>query len=143
VTHPFYRFIETLVYDSVTLGFADGSFQPTASAPRVASAIFTARAAAMPNGDGGIAPSGVVSVPPVTGSYSCLAGGTSLFPDVAPTALGCKHFHGRDVRPRAHLDSRANVVVHRQRLQVAVVLTISAKRNARSGSPLRRRRRRA
>ena len=93
VTHPFYRFIETLVYDSVTLGFADGSFQPTASAPRVASAIFTARAAAMPNGDGGIAPSGVVSVPPVTGSYSCLAGGTSLFPDVAPTALGCKHFH--------------------------------------------------
>jgi len=93
VTDLFYRFIEALVHNGVTLGFSDGTFQPNATTPRVASAMFAARAAAAPNGDGGIPPSGTVTAPPVIGPYNCVAGGTSLFPDVLPSALGCKQIH--------------------------------------------------
>jgi S-layer family protein/putative pyrroloquinoline-quinone binding quinoprotein len=93
VAHLFYRFIETLVYNSVTVGFSDGTFQPDTTSPRAASAIFTARGATAPNGDGGIPISGVVTAPPITGPYDCVAGGTSLFPDLPPTAVGCKQFH--------------------------------------------------
>ncbi len=92
-THILYRFVETLVHNNVTVGFADGSFQPSASATRAASAILVARGAVAPNGDAGIARDGTVPFPPYSGSYLCTNGGVTRFGDLAAGAIGCKQMH--------------------------------------------------
>lgn len=91
-TDSMYRPVETLLHNNVTYGFADGTFRPTATVPREISVIFVARGTVAPNGDLGIARSGLVPGP-AGGSYACASGGTSLFSDLPPTNTGCKHVH--------------------------------------------------
>ncbi|MFO1311877.1 MAG: S-layer homology domain-containing protein [Burkholderiales bacterium] len=89
VSDIMYGFIENLVHNGVTLGFGDGTFQPLAGSVRGATAMFVARATAVPNGDGGLPISGTVGAQ----SYNCVPGGTSVFPDVVPTDVWCKQVH--------------------------------------------------
>lgn len=88
-TDAMYRYVETTVHNNVSIGFADGTFKPAASSVRLATAIFVARGLVAPVGDGAIPVSGLVGDTP----YSCKAGGSSLFTDVLPTDIGCKHAH--------------------------------------------------
>ena len=83
----FYKRIETLVHTGITAGCATGKYCPADAVSRDQMAIFLAK---------GIAGGGPQV--PVSGSfngnpYNCVNGGTSLFPDVAPTDIFCKHVH--------------------------------------------------
>jgi len=83
----FYKRIETLVHTAITSGCAPGKYCPGDSVTRDQMAIFLAK---------GIAGGGPQV--PVSGSfqghpYNCVNGGTSLFLDVAPTDIFCKHVH--------------------------------------------------
>lgn len=84
-----YTFVETLLHNGVTLGYADGTYRPADPSIRGATAIFVARGAVSPNGDGGLAVNGTVGASP----FNCIAGGTSLFADVQPADSWCKHVH--------------------------------------------------
>jgi PKD repeat protein len=88
-TDAMYRYVETLVHNSVTVGYLDGTFKPAGSSMRLATAMFVARGIVAPVGDGAIPVSGLVGAMP----YNCKAGGTSLLADVLPTDIGCKHAH--------------------------------------------------
>ena len=88
-TDIMYRYIETLLHNNVTAGYADGTFKPTAPSIRMATAIFVARGIVAPSGDAAIPTSGQVG----TQAYNCAAGGTSRILDVLPTDVGCKHAH--------------------------------------------------
>ncbi len=83
----FYKRIETLVHTGITSGCAAGKYCPTDAVSRDQMSIFLAK---------GIAGGGPQV--PVSGSfqgnpYNCVNGGTSLFADVAPTDIFCKHVH--------------------------------------------------
>ncbi len=92
-THILYRFVETLVHNGVTVGFADGTFQPSATATRAATAILVARGAVAPNGDGGMARYGSIPYAPYAGAYSCQTGGVTRFGDIGVGDVGCKQLH--------------------------------------------------
>jgi hypothetical protein len=85
---PFYKKIETVFHAGITLGCTATTYCPNDLVPRNQMAIFIARGIALNRG-GGIPVSGTVGAKP----YNCTAGGTSIFTDVAPTDLFCKHVH--------------------------------------------------
>jgi hypothetical protein len=85
----FYKRIETLVHTAITSGCGVGTYCPTQAVSRDQMAIFLAK---------GIAGGGPQV--PVSGSfngspYNCVSGaaGASLFTDVLPTDIFCKHVH--------------------------------------------------
>jgi CSLREA domain-containing protein len=86
-SETFYRKIETVFHAGITLGCTATQYCPNDLVPRSQMAIFLARGIAL--GGGGIPTSGTVGAQ----AYNCTAGGTSLFSDVAPTDLYCKHVH--------------------------------------------------
>ena len=86
-SNPFYKKIETLLHHGITAGCAPGAFCPDGILARSEIAVFLARGLA--KGGGNIPDSGQVG----SLSYSCRAGGVSLFRDVAPTDAFCKHVH--------------------------------------------------
>ena len=85
-TSPFYEKVETLLHHGITAGCSPTEFCPMQAVSRAQIAIFVARALA-----------GSSAIPLVGGveghAYSCTAGGTSLFVDVSPTDVICKHVH--------------------------------------------------
>ena len=86
-SNSFYAKIETLLHSGITAGCGGTLYCPSDTVTRGQMAIFLAR---------GIAGSG--SLIPVGGTlggnrYFCGAGGVSLFTDVAPTDLFCRHVH--------------------------------------------------
>jgi hypothetical protein len=89
VTDALYKYVEALVRNQVTVGFADGTYRPATSSLRSFTAMFTARALVAPDGDPAIPASGTVGA----SAYACVAGGTSLFVDVLPTDGWCKQIH--------------------------------------------------
>jgi hypothetical protein len=89
VSDAFYDFIETMLHNQVTAGFANGTFGPSATSIRVQSMMFAARGMVAPEGDSPIPASGAIAGSP----YNCASGGTSRYADVAPTDIGCKHIH--------------------------------------------------
>jgi hypothetical protein len=89
-TYPFYRKIETLLHSGVTAGcFPATQYCPAEPVTRSQMALFTGRALA--GGGSNIPSSGTVA----GSAYNCAAGveGVSLFTDVAPTDIFCKHVH--------------------------------------------------
>jgi hypothetical protein len=87
-SHPFYRKIETLFHNGVTVGCTASTYCLGDKVPRANMAIFIGRAIA---GGAGFLPSaGVAAGSP----YSCtFASGVSLFTDVAPTDIACAAIH--------------------------------------------------
>ncbi len=81
-----YRFIETILHHRVTSGCGGGNYCPTTTVTRWQMAVFLARLLH----PGPLPPSGTV---PGLGSYHCVAGGTSVFLDVAPEDPGCRAVH--------------------------------------------------
>ena len=88
-TDIMYRYVETLLHNNVTLGYADGTFRPADPSIRAATMMFVARGAGTPVGDGAIPVGGLLW----GDAYNCAAGGTSLIVDVLPTDVGCKQAH--------------------------------------------------
>ncbi len=91
-TQPFYAKIETLLHNGITSGCNATQYCPNLPVLREQIAIFIARALA---GSG-------ENVPNAGARYNCTPGGTSLFTDVAPTDIFCKHVHylaGQKVMP--------------------------------------------
>ena len=91
-TQPFYSKIETLLHNGITSGCNAAQYCPDDIVLRSQIAIFIARALAG-SGD---------AVPKKGPGYDCSPGGASLFVDVAPTDLFCKHVHylaARNVMP--------------------------------------------
>ncbi len=87
-SYPFYRTIETLFHNGVTLGCTATTFCLSDPVPRINMAIFIARAIA--GGAGNLPDRGQVAGNP----YSCtFASGVSLFTDIAPTDQGCPAAH--------------------------------------------------
>ncbi len=89
VSDALYRYVEALVRNQGTVGFADGTYRPATSSLRSFTSMFTARALVAPDGDPAIPASGTVGA----NAYACVAGGTSLFVDVQPTDGWCKQIH--------------------------------------------------
>jgi len=81
-----YRFIETLYHSGITAGCGGGNYCPGQTITRWEMAVFLAAALT----DGQVPVSGTVEG---LGAYNCVAGGTSLFSDVPPGDVGCKHIH--------------------------------------------------
>lgn len=87
-TYPFYRKVETLFHNGVTLGCTATTYCLNDSVPRVNMAIFIARAIA--GGAGFLPGKGVVNGAP----YDCaFTAGTSLFSDIGPTDPACPAVH--------------------------------------------------
>jgi hypothetical protein len=84
---PFYARIEALLHNNITAGCTATTYCPTDTVNRGAMAIFIAKALA--GGGPNIPVTGDVS----GSAYNCAAGGNSLFADVAPTDIYCKHVH--------------------------------------------------
>jgi Bacterial Ig-like domain (group 3)/S-layer homology domain len=82
----FYRPIETLLHNGITVGCTATDYCPTNDVTRGQIAIFIARAEllGMP-----VPASGMVGGSP----YSCVAGGVSLFTDVPPSDPACAAIH--------------------------------------------------
>ena len=85
--HPFYARIETLFHSGVTSGCTAGAFCPDETVPRSQMAIFIANTLA--RGGANVPASGTWN----GNAYACVSGGVSLFADVAPTDIFCKHVH--------------------------------------------------
>jgi len=84
--YPFYKKIETILHNRITVGCTATAYCPTDRVPRWQMAIFIARGIA----EGTALPQiGTVGGQP----YNCTAGGTSLFSDVSPTDSFCKAVH--------------------------------------------------
>ncbi len=86
-SQPFYKKIETLLHSGITAGCTGTTYCPDQNVPRSQMAIFIAKGIA--GGGGNVPASGTVGSSP----YNCTAGGTSLFSDVSPTDIFCKHVH--------------------------------------------------
>ncbi len=87
-SYPFYRQIETLLHNNVTLGCGDGTqYCKDNPTPRISMAVFIARAEL--GSDAAVPVSGMIGA----NSYICSVGGNSLYTDVAPTNQFCKHVH--------------------------------------------------
>jgi hypothetical protein len=87
VSQPFYKKIETLLHSGITTGCTGNAYCPGDDVPRSQMAIFIAKGIA--GGGGNVPASGTVG----SSAYNCNAGGTSLFSDVSPTDIFCKHVH--------------------------------------------------
>ncbi|MCL4762652.1 MAG: S-layer homology domain-containing protein, partial [Burkholderiales bacterium] len=85
----FYPMIESLLWNDVTTGYPDGTFQPSLGITRWQTAIFVARGAAGRGGDVNLPSSGTVNGLP----FNCASGGTSRFTDVPATDAACRHVH--------------------------------------------------
>ncbi len=81
-----YRHIESLLHSGITAGCSASDYCPAAGITRWQMAVFLAKALT----GGNIPTSGTVEG---LGDYNCVAGGTSLFSDVAPDNSGCRHIH--------------------------------------------------
>ncbi|MGE5235899.1 MAG: S-layer homology domain-containing protein [Acidobacteriota bacterium] len=81
-----YSFVETLLHKGITAGCGNGKYCPADGITRWQMAVFLATALSGPS----VPVAGTVEG---LGSYNCVAGGTSLFSDVAPTDTGCKFIH--------------------------------------------------
>ncbi|HEY7114340.1 MAG TPA: lamin tail domain-containing protein [Thermoanaerobaculia bacterium] len=86
-SQPFYVKIETLLHAGITSGCAPGAFCPAEEVSRGQMAIFVAKALA--RGAENIPVSGKIH----GADYDCSDGGASLFSDVEPTDVFCKHVH--------------------------------------------------
>lgn len=86
-THPFYKKIEAVLHNGITVGCAGTQYCPAQKVPRDQMAIFLARAIA--RGGANIPSSGTVGAL----AYNCAPAGTSLFTDVSPTDASCKSVH--------------------------------------------------
>ncbi len=84
----FYSEVETIFHYGITKGIGNAGYGPGAETARDQMAAFIARAHA--GGDQNVPDSGTVAG---RGSYDCVPGGHSLFSDVAPTDLFCRHVH--------------------------------------------------
>jgi hypothetical protein len=83
----FYPKIETLLHTGITAGCDATHYCPGQSVNRAQMAIFIAKALA--GGGANVPTSGQVSGL----DYNCVQGGTSVFTDVLPTDIFCKHVH--------------------------------------------------
>ena len=83
-----YPFVETIFHHAITKGVGGARYGPAESTVRDQMAAFISRAHA--GGDENVPVSGSVSG---LGTYDCAPGGKSLFSDVAPTDLFCRHVH--------------------------------------------------
>jgi hypothetical protein len=81
-----YRYVENLLHSEITAGCGNGNYCPGDSVTRWQMAVFLAKAKAGAN----VPVSGTV---PAMGDYDCVAGGQSVFGDVAPEDAGCKYIH--------------------------------------------------
>jgi hypothetical protein len=87
-SYPFYRKIETVLHNGVTVGCTATQYCLLDKVPRANMAIFIGRAIA--GGAGFLPDRGVAGGAP----YSCtVANGVSLFSDVAPTHIACPAIH--------------------------------------------------
>jgi hypothetical protein len=88
-SHLFYRRIETLLHTGITAGCTTTNFCPDDTVNRGQMAIFVARALA--GGSANVPVSGEVAGQ----GYNCIAGasGASIFTDVLPTDIFCRHVH--------------------------------------------------
>jgi hypothetical protein len=86
-SYPFYKKIETIFHNLITVGCTATNYCPTDKVPRSQMALFIARGLA--KGGPNIPVSGTWNGKP----YNCTAGGTSLFTDVQPTDIFCKAVH--------------------------------------------------
>ena len=84
--NPFYRKIETIFHNRITVGCTTTLYCPSSAVPRSQMAIFIARGL---TGGTALPASGTVGSQP----YSCTNGGVSLFTDVAPTDIFCRGVH--------------------------------------------------
>ncbi len=85
--HPFYKKIETIFHNLITVGCTPTDYCPTEKVPRSQMAIFIARGLA--KGGQNVPSSGTWNGQP----YNCSPGGTSLFADVKTTDIFCKSVH--------------------------------------------------
>ncbi len=86
-SQTFYKKIETLLHNGITLGCTPTEYCPATIVSRGQMGIFIAKGIA---GSGEFVPTaGVLSGLP----YNCSAGGVSRFTDVAPTDAFCRHVH--------------------------------------------------
>ncbi|MGE5278700.1 MAG: S-layer homology domain-containing protein [Acidobacteriota bacterium] len=83
----FYKKIETVFHNAITVGCTVSSYCPDDDVPRDQMAIFLARAIA--GGGANVPVSGSVGGKP----YNCAPGGVSLYADVSPTSIACKSIH--------------------------------------------------
>jgi serine protease AprX len=81
-----YKFIETIFHNGITAGCGSGQYCPLDTVTRWQMAVFLATSQVGNN----VPVSGTV---PNKGDYDCVAGGTSVFADVAPTDSGCRFIH--------------------------------------------------
>ncbi len=86
-SYPFYKKIETIFHNLITVGCSPTDYCPTDKVPRSQMAIFIARGIA--KGGANVPSSGTLNGKP----YNCAPGGTSLFTDVKPTDIFCKSVH--------------------------------------------------
>ena len=86
-SQPFYKKIETLLHNAITAGCTATAYCPGDPVSRGQMAIFIAKGIA--GGGANVPSSGTVGASP----YNCTPGGTSLFTDVTPTDIFCKHVH--------------------------------------------------
>lgn len=87
-SNVFYRHVETLFHNQVTLGTAATEYGPIDGVPRYQMAMFISRA--MAGSDELVPTEGSVEG---RGDYFCAEDGVSLFEDVQPTDLACRHIH--------------------------------------------------
>ena len=92
-SNPFYKKIETLLHRGVTSGCGPTEFCPGQDVSRGQIAVFVAKKLA--GSAANIPSAGVVAFQPYPPypAYDCKEGGTSVFTDVAPTDMFCKHIH--------------------------------------------------
>ncbi len=90
-SQSFYQKIETLLHTGITGGCDTTHYCPGQVVNRGQMAIFVAKGIA--GGGPNVPNSGSVVVNGTPKPYNCVAGGTSIFTDVAPTAIYCKHVH--------------------------------------------------
>ncbi len=86
-SQPFYKRIETLLHNGITAGCTATTYCPTDRVARSQMAIFIAKG--ISGGGANVPASGLINAQP----YDCRPGGNSLFTDVAPTDIFCKHVH--------------------------------------------------
>ncbi|MGV8040646.1 MAG: S-layer homology domain-containing protein [Thermoanaerobaculaceae bacterium] len=101
MTYILNPWIQTLVAHKVTVGCPYPNYCPYQPVKRQEMAAFIARAMIRRTFSQGstiepdplIPVSGTVSIPGISGTYNCVAGGTSMFNDVPPTDGFCRHVH--------------------------------------------------
>ncbi|MGE5277812.1 MAG: S-layer homology domain-containing protein [Acidobacteriota bacterium] len=86
-SQPFYKKIETLLHNGITAGCTATAYCPGDPVNRGQMAIFIAKGVA--GGGANVPASGLLNGQP----YNCAGGGNSLFSDVAPVDIFCRHVH--------------------------------------------------